>query len=76
MMRQQQRSDPWERGDAYERYVGRWSRQVAPLFLAWMDHPPGRKWLDVGWRTGALRSAILAVRATVGGRPAAEAESG
>lgn len=58
-MTQDPRSDPWERGDAYERYVGRWSRQLAPRFLAWMHLPPGRKWLDVGCGTGALCAAIL-----------------
>ena len=51
-------SDTWERGDPYERYVGRWSRQVAPRFLAWLDVPPGRRWLDVGCGTGALAAAI------------------
>ncbi|WBY03153.1 methyltransferase domain-containing protein [Ramlibacter tataouinensis] len=49
----------WQQGDAYERYIGRWSRQVAPLFLAWLDIPPGRRWLDVGCGTGALSAAIL-----------------
>lgn len=52
-------SDTWERGSAYERYVGRWSRRVAPLFLDWLDIPAGRKWLDVGCGTGALCAAIL-----------------
>lgn len=52
-------SDNWERGDAYERYVGRWSRQVAQQFLAWLAVPPGRRWLDVGCGTGALCAAIL-----------------
>ena len=52
-------SDSWERGNPYERYVGRWSRQVAPLFLAWLNIPAGRRWLDVGCGTGALCSAIL-----------------
>jgi SAM-dependent methyltransferase len=51
-------SDTWERGDPYERYVGRWSRRVAPQFLSWLDIPPGRKWLDVGCGTGALCAAI------------------
>jgi SAM-dependent methyltransferase len=53
-------ADRWERGDPYERYVGRWSRQVAPRFLAWLDVPAHRRWLDVGCGTGALCSAILA----------------
>jgi SAM-dependent methyltransferase len=52
-------SDTWERGDPYERYIGRWSRLVAPLFLSWLAVPPGRRWLDVGCGTGALTAAIL-----------------
>ena len=52
-------SDAWERGSPYERYVGRWSRKVAPPFLAWLGVPDGRKWLDVGCGTGALSAAIL-----------------
>lgn len=52
-------SDTWERGDPYEQYVGRWSRQVAPRFLAWLNVPPHRRWLDIGCGTGALSAAIL-----------------
>jgi SAM-dependent methyltransferase len=52
-------SDTWEQGSPYERYVGRWSRQVAPRFLSWLGAPPGRRWLDVGCGTGALSAAIL-----------------
>jgi SAM-dependent methyltransferase len=52
-------SDTWERGDPYERYVGRWSRQVAPMFLSWLHIPAGRRWLDVGCGTGALCAAIV-----------------
>jgi SAM-dependent methyltransferase len=51
-------SDTWERGDPYERYVGRWSRRVAPRFLAWLAVPAGQRWLDVGCGTGALCAAI------------------
>ncbi len=51
-------SDTWERGDPYERYVGRWSRRVAPRFLSWLALPPGQRWLDVGCGTGALCAAI------------------
>ena len=58
-MSQRPVSDTWERGSPYERYVGRWSRRVAPLFLAWLDVPAGRRWLDVGCGTGALSAAIL-----------------
>lgn len=36
-------SDTWQQGSPYENYVGRWSRRVAPLFLAWLDMPAGRR---------------------------------
>jgi SAM-dependent methyltransferase len=39
--------------------VGRWSRGVAPLFLSWLNIPPGRRWLDVGCGTGALCASII-----------------
>lgn len=52
-------SDTWERGSPYEQYIGRWSRTIAPLFLAWLDQPAGKRWLDVGCGTGALSAAIL-----------------
>ncbi|WP_270934392.1 class I SAM-dependent methyltransferase [Falsiroseomonas oryzae] len=49
----------WAAGEAYEPYVGRWSRRLAPEFLAWLDVPDGARWLDVGCGTGALTAAIL-----------------
>lgn len=52
-------ADTFQQGAPYERYVGRWSRRVAPLFLDWLAQPPGRRWLDVGCGTGALCGAIL-----------------
>lgn len=52
-------SDTWERGSPYEQYVGRWSRQVAPAFLSWLNIPAGRRWVDVGCGTGALCAAIV-----------------
>lgn len=51
-------SDTWEQGDSYDHYIGRWSRRVAPLFLAWLGAPPQKRWLDVGCGTGALCAAI------------------
>lgn len=38
-MSHNQISDSWERGSAYDQYVGRWSRQLAPLFLSWLRLP-------------------------------------
>jgi SAM-dependent methyltransferase len=49
----------WEAGDAYEHYIGRWSRLVARDFLGWLDRPAGSHWLDLGCGTGALSAAIL-----------------
>jgi SAM-dependent methyltransferase len=53
--------DLWTSGDAYEAYVGRWSRRVARAFVPALDVPPGRSWLDVGCGTGALTATVLAV---------------
>jgi SAM-dependent methyltransferase len=49
----------WSGGDAYERYMGRWSRQIAPLFLEWLNAPSGGTWIDIGCGTGVLSSDIL-----------------
>jgi SAM-dependent methyltransferase len=54
------RNDGWTAGDNYERYMGRWSRKLAPVFIDWLGAAPGLDWLDVGCGTGALTAAILA----------------
>jgi SAM-dependent methyltransferase len=56
-----QSADIWASGDAYEPYVGRWSRAVAYQFLDWLDVPSDARWLDVGCGTGALSRVILEV---------------
>ncbi|MGW4475161.1 class I SAM-dependent methyltransferase [Nonomuraea sp. NPDC004354] len=48
----------WQVGEAYERYMGRWSRTVAAAFVSWLAVPAGRRWLDVGCGTGALAAAV------------------
>jgi SAM-dependent methyltransferase len=53
------RAGLWRNADAYEAYMGRWSRPVAEAALAWLRPPPERAWLDVGCGTGALTHAIL-----------------
>jgi SAM-dependent methyltransferase len=49
----------WNDGGAYEAYVGRWSRQIAPEFIHWLGIASSADWLDVGCGTGALSEAIL-----------------
>ena len=49
----------WAVGEAYEAYVGRWSRHVADVFLDWLDRPARLRWLDVGCGTGALAGKVL-----------------
>jgi ubiquinone/menaquinone biosynthesis C-methylase UbiE len=44
---------------AYERFMGRWSRAVAPYFLQWIAPRPRARWLDVGCGTGILAEALL-----------------
>jgi len=44
---------------AYERFMGRWSRAVAPHFLDWISAPPGGNWLDVGCGTGIFTELIF-----------------
>ena len=52
--------DVWAVGDAYERYVGRWSRRVAASFVQRLAMPSGQRWVDVGCGTGALAQTVMA----------------
>ena len=65
MIPQDSPRDLWESASAYERFMGRWSRELARAFVLWLGVPPGRHWLEVGCGTGALTSGILEI-----GRPA------
>jgi SAM-dependent methyltransferase len=58
-MAEAQRQSVWGSGEAYEPYVGRWSRLVAREFLHWLGISPSARWLDVGCGTGALSQVIL-----------------
>lgn len=51
-------------GGAYERSMGRWSRQLAEPFLDTVALPRGATVLDAGCGTGALAEAIAARDAT------------
>ncbi|MGI5460705.1 hypothetical protein ACQEWB_47585 [Streptomyces sp. CA-249302] len=44
--------DVWTAGNAYERYMGRWSRLVADDFLNWPARPSGGRRLDMGCGSG------------------------
>jgi ubiquinone/menaquinone biosynthesis C-methylase UbiE len=46
--------------DAYERFMGRWSRELAPLLVRFAGVRDGEELLDVGAGTGALAVAIAA----------------
>jgi SAM-dependent methyltransferase len=50
--------DGWTAGATYEAFMGRWSRMLAPRFVAWLRPPAQIHWLDVGCGTGALTEAI------------------
>ena len=55
-MAQATRHDAWQAGDSYDLYMGRWSRQIAPLFLDWLDPPEGAGLAGGGLRDrGAFR---------------------
>jgi SAM-dependent methyltransferase len=49
----------WQSGTGYEAYVGRWSRQVAQIFIDRLGIEPGARWVDVGCGTGAVTETIL-----------------
>jgi len=53
-------SDRWAAGSVYEGFMGRWSRMLAPRYVAWLGIPAGSHWLDAGCGTGALTDAICA----------------
>lgn len=44
----------------YERFMGRWSRQLAPQYLAFAGVKDGDRVLDVGTGTGSVASTIAA----------------
>ena len=58
-MDQEGEKDLFADGEAYENYIGRWSRPVGHMFLDWLSQSPGLRWADIGCGTGALTETIL-----------------
>lgn len=58
-MDQKGKKDWFADGEAYEHYVGRWSRPIGHMFLDWLSQPPDLRWVDVGCGTGALTEIVL-----------------
>ena len=48
----------WGAADAYEQWMGRWSRKIAPLFVDWLTASQGKRWADIGCGTGQLSLQI------------------
>jgi ubiquinone/menaquinone biosynthesis C-methylase UbiE len=55
----------WNDGDAYERFMGRWSRLAGKEFLDWLALPKHLRWLDVGCGTGAFTEVLQQTSAAV-----------
>jgi SAM-dependent methyltransferase len=47
-------------GDAYEAYMGRWSKLLAPAYVSFAGVKDGERVLDVGTGTGSLAAAVEA----------------
>ncbi|PYE54162.1 class I SAM-dependent methyltransferase [Deinococcus yavapaiensis] len=49
----------WGAAEAYESYMGRWSRLIASHFLLWLDAEAHGRWVDLGCGTGALSRQVM-----------------
>jgi SAM-dependent methyltransferase len=46
-------------GDAYEDFMGKWSRLAGDAFLDWLSPATGLRWLDVGCGNGAFTQLLI-----------------
>jgi trans-aconitate methyltransferase len=53
-------SDNWNAAATYDGFMGRWSRELAPKFVARLAPAAQQHWLEVGCGTGSLTRAICA----------------
>jgi cyclopropane fatty-acyl-phospholipid synthase-like methyltransferase len=56
----------FEVAEAYEVMMGRWSRQLAPLFVKFVGVRDGENVLDVGCGTGSLSATLARVTGALG----------
>ncbi len=54
----------FSQAEAYERYMGRWSRLIAPAFVSFSGVEQGDDVLDIGSGTGVLSAAVRAANET------------
>lgn len=45
--------------EAYEHFMGRWSRAAGTEFIEWIAAPKAARWLDVGCGTGVFTELVL-----------------
>ena len=57
-LQSQQQANMFGNAEAYERFMGRWSRLVAPALVEFTDIPEGGRILDAGSGTGSLAFAL------------------
>lgn len=54
-----ERAIRFDDGEAYERFMGAWSRSAGEIFLDWLAPAAGLRWVDVGCGNGAFTELLL-----------------
>jgi hypothetical protein len=58
--------DVWASGDAYEPFVGRWSRRVAREFIEWLAVGGNARWLSHNNGTERRHQTFTSMLCTLG----------